>query len=234
MLNRDLYIKALLELRKNSYKGTISYSRYNEPMSFPELFKDRVAKAKEILPDCKLVSNTNGDYLTEENLNGLLIDELTIMDYDCKGIEHCINKLSNANVHITEIVDSKFVYGYYEDMKILYYVDWPKHAKIEDRGGSLEKFSCTERNESCKEPLYFLGIDYNGNVVPCCNVRSDNPEHKSFILGNLKDASLPDIHTNALMVAKTSLLNPSLLKPCKFCTKGSGRYTRENPGLNYE
>ena len=36
-------------------------------------------------------------------------------------------------------------------------------------------------------------IDYNGNVMICCALRSDIPDHKDGIMGNVKNSKLEDI-----------------------------------------
>jgi radical SAM protein with 4Fe4S-binding SPASM domain len=232
----DTYIKVLNDLRSVDYKGTISFSRYNEPMSDIDLLKLRLRQAREILPDVKLVSNTNGDFLSKENLDGLLIDELTIMDYDNKGNEPCSHKLENCGVVVTEI-DYPFIRGQYGDMNVLYYVDWPKNAKIEDRGGSLIEYSGKLRNKPCHEPRHFVGIDYNGNVMPCCHMRSDNPKHHRYSLGNIHDSSILQICDSGISdyyrLAMGGYNEELYLGPCKYCQKQPGRYTKNNPGIEY-
>jgi len=235
-LKEEIYINTLKNLRDNKYNGVISYSRYNEPMALPELLKERVRQAKHILPNVKLVTNTNGDFLSKENLNGLLIDELTIMDYQCIGLENCLKKLNDVEVNIISIKDNKFIYGIINNTKILYYVNWAKHAKIEDRGGSLFEYQDDKRFSSCLEPTHFVGIDYNGNVMPCCHMRSDNKLHEQYILGNIYEQKLSEIYNsnksqNIRLYAK---ICPEKLNPCTYCTKETGRYTRDiNAGINY-
>ncbi|WP_367183178.1 SPASM domain-containing protein [Cypionkella sp.] len=37
-------------------------------------------------------------------------------------------------------------------------------------------------------------MGFNGNVVPCCHIRSDRPEHAKNVIGNLgRSASIFDI-----------------------------------------
>lgn len=55
------------------------------------------------MPLATLVTNTNGDFLTKKNLHNLYIDELSIMDYDNKGIEYCKNKLLSCDCIIDKI-----------------------------------------------------------------------------------------------------------------------------------
>lgn len=254
-MSENMYIKILRELKFNKYKGIITYSRYNEPMLDINLLKKRLNQAKRILPTIKLVSNTNGDYLTKDNLEGLHLDELSVMDYDCIGKRNCLDKLNNVGAQIINI-DRHFIHAKFNGMKILYFADWPKHIKLEDRGGffghkpinyisssTKESIDIVWRNNKdvrtspCMEPTYFIGIDYNGNVMPCCHMRSDNPDHEKYILGNVKDNSIYEIYNSnrARKIREAAHKGEfDLLKPCKFCQKKQGRYTRDNFSIDYE
>lgn len=243
-MDEKIYLSILYELKANDYNGVISYSRYNEPMAYIQLLKERLIQAKAILPDIKLVTNTNGDFISEENLHGLRLDELTIMDYDCLGIDGCIQKLLDAHVEISKL-EYPYLYAKYDDINILYFIDWPKNSLIVDRGGSLdmEKIKMKWLNDRkmrikpCFEPKYFVGIDYTGDVTPCCQIRSDNKAHKGYILGNVNHQSLTKILNSqkAIMFrnnAKSNIYDkPS--HPCRYCQKEPGRYTRNDPGINY-
>lgn len=245
----EVYEKIIHELKNCSYKGVISFSRYNEPMSDILQFKNYLQLARDILPDIKLVSNTNGDYLSRENLDGLLLDELSVMDYDCLGMEICLDRLKRLNVEIAN-VKYPYIFARYENIKLLYYVDWAKNALLVDRGGFLKSevrhfehdmkwLNNKElRRKPCFEPMFFIGIDYNGDVVPCCQIRGDNPKHRKFILGNINKSSLIDICSGEkISDFKKSIVNYDFKQyplPCKYCQKGPGRYTRENPGIEFE
>jgi len=132
----ETYLKILCELKDNNFQGTISYSRYNEPMADMMLLKKRLKQAKGILPGIRLVSNTNGDFFNEGNLKDLLLDELSIMDYDCIGLKKCIDRLNKVNSKIDRI-EYPFIYARHENISILYFVDWPVNALLVDRGGFL-------------------------------------------------------------------------------------------------
>ena len=66
-LSESVYLSVLEELRDNGFSGEISYSRYNEPLA-DDIFFERVAQAKKLLPNILLRTNTNGDYLTPEKI----------------------------------------------------------------------------------------------------------------------------------------------------------------------
>lgn len=248
IMDENIYLKALHELNDNHFNGVISYSRYNEPMYDIELLKLRTKQAKEILPHIKLVTNTNGDYLTRENLEGLYIDELSIMDYDCKGLECCYDKLKEIGITIKSC-SAQYIYGQFNDMKIVYCIDWPKHAQLENRGGFLNKDikinnielqwknDKQQRVVSCHEPEYFIAIDYNGNVTPCCHIRSDNPNHEKYILGNINNSPLVNIYYGSKAINFRAIMSSDNYNKyfdcCKYCQKEPGRYTRNNPGINF-
>ena len=142
-------LKGLLhELKTEGYQGVLSFSRYNEPMSRNSLFKKRLRQIKEILPDNKLVTNTNGDFLSKAALDGLLIDELTVMDYDCLGIERCLDRLKKVNAVIEEVA-YPYIHATRSGMDILYFVDWPEWALVSDRGGSLNEYGKVRRTVPC-------------------------------------------------------------------------------------
>ncbi len=248
IMPEDLYLKIMNELKEKGFNGVISYSRYNEPMADIKLLKKRVEQAKNILPGVKLVSNTNGDYLDCLSLDRLLLDDLTVMDYDCMGLEQCLEKLKRVGARVA-LVDYPFIYALYKNINILYYVDWPKNVEIVDRGGFLKKpvkldgkkmnwlKNKERRSNPCFEPYNFIGIDYTGRVTPCCQIRSDFSKHNKYILGDLNHQSLSGIMLDKKAVNFRDLMssyNASRYPdPCKYCQKSAGRYTRENCGIEY-
>jgi radical SAM protein with 4Fe4S-binding SPASM domain len=232
------------DLAENNYNGTISYSRYNEPFLNINLLKRRTNFARKILPNVKLVTNTNGDFIDKTTFTDLAIDEMTIMDYDNKGLDWCYRRLQQWGAK-NIINEYPFLRCKINTTEIIYYVDWKKHEKIVDRGGLLSdksveikwKNNRLDRKYRCFEPKHFLGIDYTGKVVPCCQIRSDFPLHKKFILGNLKYSTLHEIYHNS---RNNCFINNAFKGnfaednfPCLKCQKEAGRYTRDIPGIKY-
>lgn len=235
-MSDEVLFGVLLSLKSHEYKGAITFSRYNEPMSHIDIFKERLKQIKKFLPDNKLITNTNGDFITKENLEGLLVDELTIMDYDKLGLGGCLNKLSDAGVVVSE-VKYPYIYGRFENIEILYFVDWTDNRNITDRGGFLKEYSFKKRTSVCHEPKYFVGINYDGTVSPCCNVRNDVEAHKPFIIGNINEESLSSIledKSTILFVENCENGKFEENSPCYFCANSGGRYTTGRNGIHYE
>ena len=238
-LPESCFLNTLQELKDQNFKGYVTFSRYNEPLSQDELLKKRAKQVREYLPNVTLIFNTNGDFLTKKRLDGLDVDEISVMDYDNKGIQKCKKRLERVGVDITEI-DYPFIKGNRGKIKFLYYVDFVEnHTLWNDRGGALEELSLKERRtEPCLEPDRFIGVDYNGNIMPCCVTRSDIDSHQDFILGNIKEQSVMDIFNSerAKTIREKAMKGDfdDDMKPCHYCPYELGRYRRDDVSLDYE
>lgn len=113
------------------------------------------------------------------------------------------------------------------------HIRFMKLGDVNNRGGALTLDS-KKRTNPCYEPKFFVGIDYDGSVMPCCNLRHDVPEHAKYVLGNISSQPLEKILNGSkakLFRKMTSRGGLCLPEPCKECSKEPGRYTRENPGI---
>ena len=234
-LNQNTLRDLLKELQKYEYSGVFSFSRYNEPFSHFDILQNSLSIIREFFPYAKLVTNTNGDYLNKEKIHNCLIDELSIMDYDCRGAEWCYSKMIEWEIENIIQYENYFV-GQLKDKTILYYWDWPKTGTISDRGGNLKEYSLTERTDPCFEPFRFIGINYDGTVSPCCNIRNDSEQQQSFILGDLNKNTLEEI----LMSEKSNQFKSKIINgiydesmPCFYCNNAGGRYSKSIGGILY-
>lgn len=240
------YMKVIRELKKHKFKGTISYSRNNEPFADFKMLRAYTLAAGIMLPKARIVSNTNGDFLTKTKILLSGIDELSIMDYDCKGMENCKRQLEIWGAKIEDIINN-VIYANLNDIKIAYCTDWPKNTVLEDKGGFLKKEGKLQtaefranlglRNYPCIDPGIFLAIDFNGDVMPCCQIRHDNPAHEEFILGNIETETIEEIFSKEKSQKLFTQINTEtgtkLPSPCQHCHKGIGRYTRDNPSIYF-
>ena len=210
-------------LQSINYNNYISFSRYNEPLAnIPYLLKS-ISILKKYAPNAKYVTNTNGDFLTKDNIKQLTgyIDELTVMDYDYSGREDLRKILNNV------ITVNNVYYGELDSMKVcINHNTFDKNS----RGEILGEYNCHRSVDKCSEPIYFIGIDYNGNVVPCCNFRSDFYKHSIVVCGNLFNDSLKNIVNSE----KYNKIIRNLHNYCKYCNKINGRYTRNEPSIFYQ
>ena len=239
------YTKLLEELRDNGFTGIISYSRYNEPFADFGLLQSYTNKAKELLPTTLLVTNTNGDYLTKEKIINSNIDEITIMDYDSLGYTYCMNQLLSWDA-VIESIDQNIIYATIGDIKLAYCSDWKENSELQDRGGffnqdiidMLFKNNRTVRDYVCNEPNSLIAIDYTGNIMPCCNLRSDNPNHEDYILGSIITETLNNILSKEETLSLFDVIHNNtgldLPVPCQYCHKETGRYLRDIPSIYFD
>ncbi|MFC1808783.1 radical SAM/SPASM domain-containing protein [Candidatus Omnitrophota bacterium] len=235
-----VFTKILRELGSLGYRGTVSFSRYNEPLMNAGLLESRINEVRQVLPNAKIVFNTNGDFLLSDSFNRLDADEITIMDYDGKGIKKCleiVEKIEGAKIlsikypyvlfSVRSPFSTRLTYG-------LYYIDWVQNALIEDRGGLLKPERKTKRTFPCFEPSHFIGIDCAGDVVPCCQIISDYVDHRKFILGNIKHKSLMQIwRSKKALRFRNRVKRNDFPECCITCQKKEGRYTRKEPSISY-
>ena len=148
-LPEPCFLQTLQELKNQNFNGYVTFSRYNEPLSQDKLLKKRAKQVREYLPNVTLIFNTNGDFLTKKRLDGLDVDEISVMDYDNKGIDKCKRNLERVEVDIHEI-DYPFIKGKLNNIRFLYYVDFVKiiHCGMIEVG--LEELSLKKkRTEPC-------------------------------------------------------------------------------------
>lgn len=212
----------------------LSFLGYQESFSDPELLLRRINEARSVLDDriC-YITNTNGDYLTKENLEHMLLTNIAIQDYDNKGLEYWKQRFKELGI---------LAIGYDKNLDLLHGIhryaesvtvqlNWSKNIKLENRGGffkqgDLPQYEWAEnmekRTRECPEPEYFITIAYDGSVMPCCHMRPDNPAHKEYILGNIKDTPLVDIYYSEKaekIREKLRVRYGDYPEPCKYCQK---------------
>lgn len=215
----------------------LSFLGYMEPMADIKNFKTKLNFAIDHLPEhVEFLSNTNGDYIKKENLEGLYLTTLNIMDYDRLGKEYWTKKLSDEGCLIIEDenIDFRGVLAVNSSIGVIKVnVDWPDYHQLENRAGALNRDDdviremkwrneVDERIVPCPEPTYYMNITFDGNVMPCCHLRSDIPIHQDYILGNVKNNTLEEIYNSPKALEfRQRLVNErgDYPDPCKNCQK---------------
>ena len=241
ILDEKIYLKILDNLSDIKYDKAITFHRFNEPLYDRQLLLKRISQAKEKIPNAKLHIYTNGDYLTREYLDELKEAGLNYImisfyvkngqNYDVnKFIQPGIDKISEKlglNYSIVENSIRQFQVKFnYDGMELYAYsMNWIEMAG--DRGGIIKNVKIeNERRYPCFYPFRNLYIDYNGFVMPCCNLRSDVDSHKSYILGDVNKKDLFDIFMDQEIINLRQYLGTNLLKEgaCKHCHYKSEGY----------
>jgi len=195
-----LYYSILDQLGSIDYNGKISYSRYNEPLANGHILL-ALRAAREKVPNAELHTNTNGDYLTTEYFADLydaglrslkiqvylqneqsydheLIKSRAKQNLDKWGLPYKVTRDEPDNWYECRLT--------YKDMRIrMYGRNFATQGT--NRGGLVDIKQDYVRTSPCLLPFQAVYIDYNGKVVPCCNIRSDAPGHEDYVLADLSE-----------------------------------------------
>jgi len=234
-LDRPLYEGILEDLQSIDYDKVLRFARYSEPMADDHIY-DMVALARQHLPKAVLDIVTNGDYLDAEALNRLRevgLSVLRISIYMRKGISWSIAAAQQEiarlgqrikinpvwNLPTASTVGAKFTYSGMEVVVFSHNFDEVGY----DRGQLITKLldQAYVRQSPCFLVFSNFTVDFNGNVMPCCNLRSDHAGHGAFILGDLsgRRQNIFDIYANRLSTEwRRSLVKVGDKQfPCSTC-----------------
>jgi hypothetical protein len=226
-----VYDKILCDLESIRYSQTLVWSRYHEPLAHESIY-DRIAQARRRLPRAHLALISNGDYLNPETLRRAedagadrLVLDLYLPDgkeRDPSAIQNGLEKLhTRTGLRIVQVSD----YGFRCEgtkLNITVVIPFYTAASMSTRGGlvQVKELSHYQRTSACLMPLDSVTVDYTGECVLCCQVRSDSPLHREAVLGDLNVPGYTLFHFyRDLAAARRSLLAPGpKLGVCQTCT----------------
>jgi MoaA/NifB/PqqE/SkfB family radical SAM enzyme len=226
--------QVLNDLAFIDYDNIITFSGNCEPFSQGMEFVGRVKYVRKNLPNAFLMTNTNTDYLNTELVEqtaqaGMDVikaqlyfdkDEEFTREAICEKYIKLANKL--PGIKFIEPIPGQF-YARINGMIIHAYAkDWHKvgHNRCDVSVRKPQK-----RMLTCGEPVQYIGINYNGIVTPCCNLRSDYGPHEGTMLGKI------DATTGKLFSLYQGLLLPEDEYPCQIC---EGKSWHANGKLVYQ
>lgn len=241
LMPAELYSRVVDQLAEIDYAGMITYSRYNEPLA-DRVILERIAEARAKLPSARLHTNTNGDYLDGPYLEDLYaagmrslnvqlyLKNEELYDHD-KTRAKAMQTLGRIGMPHTLTRDEPDVWlehrVTYRDMVVRVY---GRNFAVNgtNRGGQVDIAQDYVRTAPCLMPFWSVYIDHGGQMMPCCNLRSDVPEHADYVIGDL--AALPDIflnYTNARSAGfRRAMLNADekggLCRSCNFALVDAG------------
>jgi len=212
-ISNVLHEKLCSELRQLSYRGTIRYSGFVEPLLDKNIYK-LINMARDYLPESNIEMVTNGDPLNLDRLNKLFksgLNRILISAYDGKEEAKKLEDLClEANLNIEQYIVRHRYYSEDQDFGIT----------LSNRSGLMEKAEL--KIEKLKEPLkkpcyipaYTFFLDYQGDVLMC-----PHDWGKKLILGNLNQNKLLDIWFNKKSMSIRKMLNNSNrnFSPCNVC-----------------
>ena len=237
-MSDDLYVSFIEQLADISFFGRIAFHGYNEPLMHVDHLLERLSFARKRLPDAILMIYTNGDYLTRDvfcRLEAAGLNSLNISVHSPKGsaydekyiLGRVLNKSRELGLHAVmsnftlnqEITFSLVGSSVSVAMRQQNYM-----INGHSRGDLLEGvgMKIPPREKPCILPFEWLAINYQGNVVPCCTLVGDAPDHQAYSIGDMNKESLLDIYCGERHLSWRRSLMVSSRKgaPCAACPVG--------------
>jgi hypothetical protein len=232
-MDEALYLRILEELSAIGYDQVITYRRYNEPLA-DRIILERLRQARRLLTKACLSTHTNGDYLNRAYLDELRdagLNQLRVQVYlgneerfdDDKILLCMVRRMKRLGLPYEMILASKGVRYMaqvaYEGVAVTF--DARNFDAIGvDRGQTVRLSHTIERRSPCHVVFQHLYIDHDGAVVPCCNIRSDEPSHTPYVIDHLGSGnSLYHAFANSPLAEwRRGLLTFGVKhKPCNSC-----------------
>jgi MoaA/NifB/PqqE/SkfB family radical SAM enzyme len=200
-MSEDVWFLVLRNLQEIDYDGNFVLNSYNEPLA-DRIILDRIREVRSMVPKARTLIYTNGDYLTPAYVQNLADAGLQYMHVSIHmGPD---DKYSDVYAldRISEVTTRMGIPAKFQNLKSGEYIlTRAPHKSIEievrainywkhgtDRGGLLEGFDAKQaRTAPCYFPFSHFHIGFEGTVVPCCHIRSDNEQHRPYRYGNVLD-----------------------------------------------
>ncbi|MEE9139195.1 MAG: radical SAM/SPASM domain-containing protein [Alphaproteobacteria bacterium] len=234
-MDERLYSLIMENLREIDYGNFFVLSGYNEPL-YDRAILDRIAQARTAMPTARIMTYTNGDYLSPGYIEELADAGLSYMHISIhlkKGDEfsdiYMLNRLSEISQRIgiaakfLQVRPNEYIIAEFPHDKIeieTRAINFWKHGN--NRGKLIEEMAAPAvRTSPCFFPFSHFYVGFSGNIIPCCHIRSDRPEHEPYLIGNMKDFdTIYQAYTSEAAVGwRRELVHTKPKKtPCDTCT----------------
>ncbi len=250
MMPDMLFQKIISELKEINYSEIITYSFYNEPL-LDENLEDKIRFVKKMLPKCKQLITTNGDFLTEKRLDSLIdagLDYLIVSVYGINdpAAEWCPDEAKKQNDFIIKRINMPISYESYRENVIetfgskgncyirLQNYDFREvgHNRGEILPETLPLKKISRRHEVCCNSFVTFNIFFDGTVTACGNMRNDWKPHKDFMWGSVAKETIYDIYaSDQARATRKNCINDINVSPCNSCSRnGRGSFIPIYPG----
>ena len=189
-----------------NYSGYVMLNFYNEPLLDSSL-SEKISYIREMLPNAWILFNSNGDFLTLENLNKLYAAGLNQIIVTLHTLPNQTYDDSDRRVAMEKFLRKLKIEKYFDQRiespgrSIMLDISISETEKIfvatnnwqvygNDRGGTLKNLRSSQRTTPCVNPFREICIAYDGTIKPCCNIYFNCAN----IYGNANENLLTDIY----------------------------------------
>ncbi|MGB0670406.1 MAG: radical SAM protein [Rhodospirillales bacterium] len=224
--------RALDDLAAAGYENRVRFARYSEPLACPDIVRF-VSETRKRLPKAVIDIVSNGDYLNAKLLAELSEAGLNILHISIYPKAYAWN-LDEAQSQLDKLLKRTKLMAEPRGSNATR-MDWhlpheTVHINAEavdfdtvgfDRAGTVDHLvdKAFQRQSPCPMVFQNVTVDFDGTVMPCCNLRSDIEEHRPYVVGNLSHMSIIDAFLSEPMTAwRQSLVGVGpKRKPCDSC-----------------
>ena len=171
---------------EDGFEGDFHFSGFGESFTHPEFF-ELTSIFRDKVPNNFILVTTNGDLLNEKIINNVIkrnFNKVVVSCYDGEESKHKFIRLFEKNAFFNYDIRELW-FKPNEDVTSLI-----SRNGFNNRAGSVNvELSNDHKSSQCFLPFYKLVIDWNGEVLLCCN--DWKRAHKGF--GNINKTSLKDI-----------------------------------------
>lgn len=201
-----LFENILRQLATIDYDGSFRIHRYNEPLATRSYALGRIRQIRSALPSALIFIYTNGDYLNRSYLDELYEAGVRGIRASAYSNTPEFDRLKMETVLRRRIEKLGYPYTFgswgktlyadvhaYSDLYFTYVStdfsvgEGPTMAG--NRGGALPVDLDYERRSPCVIPFREFHVEWDGTLMPCCNLRSDLAPHAGCSLGRLTESS---------------------------------------------
>jgi len=201
----SLFFKLYNQLSEKNFQNRISFCGFGEPT----LHKDLTEFSRILSPlGCTIEVVTNGDLLDEKIIEEYYESGITIINvsiYEKESLERISKLFLNINKN-RYLLRKRF-----------------KSFDLVNRIEILENNPIEINYKKCHLPSYKLFLDYNGNVLLCCN--DWNRDH---VYGNIYEKNIYDIWIESLKEKRFELISGIRKGPCATCNVQGTRYGKDS------
>ena len=228
-------------LSRIGYARPLALQRYNEPFADRDYTLKRIRQIRDAVPGAAIEIFTNGDYLTHdllETLHGLGCRKIYATHHfepgryswaeACDQLKHRVELLGFEYSPPTELPYAlTYELRVGEGIKVEFAIynffgsDSNGQAFGSDRGQVLDIPTDYRRTSPCLRQFDELQIEYTGNLVPCCHIRSDAAAHSGFVLGRItadNDVFLEWANMNFAAWRRSMVGFDEKASPCTTCS----------------
>ncbi len=243
-MSDDLFFSIMRQLTSVGYDGRIHLHRYNEPLADKDYALSRIRDVRVFLPKAEISIYTNGDYLDRP-----YFDELARLGvYSIAATVHAgaagKTDFASVNAELDRRIDELgLAFKTFEEgpgFRVVTgthsrgtHITYNAHDFLRgsekgnawalDRGGVLDIPKTYVRTRPCFVQFLEMEIEWDGKLLPCCQIHNDAFSHDDYVLGTLTpDTDLFRAWTNANYVDWRIKMSADERKdkPCTTCSYG--------------